>query len=149
MIKDHVSWIMDQGSSIMDHGSQIKDHGSKIMDHGSRIKVQGSRILDLGPWTLFWHERPFQKGSGRDIKTVQIYNRFSIMLYRCWKLKQGQHGRFRRIYQLFMIFYRTIECFFDLLFRSGDHFRTFQASRTKCQNFMKWFNFLIENRFFE
>ena len=48
------------------------------MDHGSRI-------LDLRPWTLFWHERPFQNGSGRDIKTNQIHDQISIILDRCYK----------------------------------------------------------------
>ena len=55
------------------------------MDHGSKIMEHGSRINNLGPWTLFWHERPFQKGSGRDIKTIQIYDQRSIILNRFYK----------------------------------------------------------------
>ena len=44
-----------------------------------------SRIKDLGSWTLFWHEWASQKGYGRDIKTVQVYNPRSIILYRFYK----------------------------------------------------------------
>merc|ERR1711953_528129 len=41
-----------------------------------------SRIKDQGSWTLFWHEWASKKRYGRDIKTVQIYNRRPIILYR-------------------------------------------------------------------
>ena len=48
----------------------------------SRIK---DLIKDLGSWTLFWHEWASSKGYGRDIKTVQVYNPRSIILYRFYK----------------------------------------------------------------
>ncbi len=60
---------MDQGSWIMDNGSRIQDPGSK----------------DPGSWTLVVYESAFQKGYGRDIKTVQIYNPRSIILYKFYK----------------------------------------------------------------
>merc|ERR1712110_1044684 len=44
-----------------------------------------SRIKDQGSWTLFWHEWASWKRYGRDIKTVQIYNRRPIILYRFYK----------------------------------------------------------------
>ena len=56
--------------------SKIKDQGS---DQRPWTKDQGSR-------TLFWHEWASQKRYGRDINTVQIYNRRSIILDKLYKL---------------------------------------------------------------
>merc|ERR1711953_1340100 len=85
LIMDHGSRIMDQGSWIMNHGSRIMDQGSWIMDQGSLVKDHGSWIKDHGSRILFWHEWPSWKGYGRDIKTIQIYNQRSIVLFRFYK----------------------------------------------------------------
>ena len=74
-------------------------------------------------WTLFWHEWASLKRYGRDIKTVQIYNRRSIILYRFRKRLNCQNGRFWRTYGFCMMFYRNINDprFFSIQGSSGDH----------------------------
>ena len=99
--KGFPSWIMDHGSWINDQVSRIMDHGSRINDQVSRIMDQVSSIKDQGSWTLFWHEWPSWKGYGRDIKTVQIYNRRPIILYRFRNIQDlgpcfGMNGHPRR-----------------------------------------------------
>ena len=69
-------------------------------------------------WTFICNEWPSQKGLGRDIETVQIINRFSIILYLFWKLKQGQNEGFRRTYRFCTNFHRKlIICLFTFIRR--------------------------------
>ena len=108
-----------------------------------------------GPWpqSLFWHERASQRGYRRDIKTVLIYDRFSISFYRFQMLKQARNSHFRRNYRSYTNFHRKID-FFPVLFRSADHSKPFQLSKinflvSKTQNFMKCYQkkFGSKNRF--
>ena len=96
---------------------------------------QGSRSKQQGSWTLLWHKWAFQKGYGRDIKTVQIKESIFYHFIQVLELKQAQNNHFRPTYEFYMNCYGK-PFFSEFLFCSGHHLVMFQASKIifRCRN---------------